>query len=239
MKFGIREVCDCVFTSLDGKGPNFVIDTATMSSIESSATTVYAQGGKGYARLAAWEGEKVLTFTIESAILTPESLSALVGGKMTNGKIQITTKDFAGYYGISAHTLIRETEDGEDKAALITIPKAKLQSNINLSMAPNGDPSSFTFTFDAFEKDGLLCEIAIQDGGTTTATNNSEKTIATLFDDNGIFQAISDDALTLASASWTALDGGTGSPKGTKFYDGSLTEVSTVTKGNRVTLYSL
>ena len=61
MKFGIREVCDCAFVSLDGKGPNFTIDTATMSTIESASTTVYAQGGKGYARLAAWEGEKTLT----------------------------------------------------------------------------------------------------------------------------------------------------------------------------------
>jgi hypothetical protein len=42
MKFGIREVCDCAFISTDGKGPNFAIDTATMSTIEGASTTVYA-----------------------------------------------------------------------------------------------------------------------------------------------------------------------------------------------------
>jgi len=42
MRFGIREVCDCIFTSIDGKGLNFIIDTAKMSTMESASTTVYA-----------------------------------------------------------------------------------------------------------------------------------------------------------------------------------------------------
>ena len=73
MKFGIREVCDCKFTSQDGKDLDFTINTAKMSTLESASTTVYAQGGRGFSRLAAWEGEKTLTFTIEDAILTTES----------------------------------------------------------------------------------------------------------------------------------------------------------------------
>jgi hypothetical protein len=79
MKFGIREVCNCEFTSTDGKGLNFEIDTAKMSALESSSTTVYAQGGRGNSRLTAWEGEKTVTFTIEDAILTSASLQALLG----------------------------------------------------------------------------------------------------------------------------------------------------------------
>lgn len=157
MRFGIREVCDCIFTSIDGKGLNFIIDTAKMSTMESASTTVYAQGGRGFARLAAWEGEKTLTFTVENAILTTESFAALLGKASTSSALgtgfkryTLSADSYAGYYTVSAHTLWRDVETGADHACVITIPKAKLQSNLSLSMAPNGDPAAFTFTFDAF-----------------------------------------------------------------------------------------
>ena len=33
MKFGIREVCDCVFTSTDGKGLNFISNKIIVASL--------------------------------------------------------------------------------------------------------------------------------------------------------------------------------------------------------------
>ena len=148
--FGIREVCHCVFTSKDeSKHPSFVIDTAKMSSLESASTTVYAQGGSGNSRLMAWEGEKTLTFTIEDALITPESFRALTGATGSDNLFKIYPTSFAGYYSITAYTLFREQETGTDKVTTITIPNAKLQTQLNLSMSPTGDPSTFTFTFDA------------------------------------------------------------------------------------------
>ena len=35
-------------------------------------------------------------------------------------------------------------------AATFIIPKVKIQSNFTFSMASSGDPSTFTFTMDAF-----------------------------------------------------------------------------------------
>lgn len=166
MKFGIREVCDCAFRSLDGK-QDFYIDSAKMSTLESTSTTVYAQGGRGFSRLAAWEGEKTLTFTVEDALLTTDSFNALIGGT-TNGTYKITTTDFAGYYEISASTLMRDVEYGTDHAATIVIPKAKLQSNLNIPMSPTGDPATFTFTFDAFPVNGELCIITINEDNAIT-----------------------------------------------------------------------
>ena len=154
MKFGIREVADMTFTKLSGVGPaQFIINSAKTSTLEGSSTTVYAQGGQGNSRLMAWEGEKTLTFTVEDALITMESFYALTGAEVTDTEngIKFTTKttSFAGYYSIHAHTLFRD-ENGNDHAAYIDIPRAKLQSNISLAMAPSGDPSTFTFTFDAF-----------------------------------------------------------------------------------------
>ena len=155
MKFGIREVCDCKFTKLSGVGPiEFIIDTAKMSTLDNSSSTVYAQGGQGYSRLLAWEGEKIVTFTVEDALISEEAFHALTGADRTATKDKVTysikTTSFAGFYSVEADTLFRELETGKDMPTKIKFPKVKLQTTLNLSMAPTGDPSTFTFTFDAF-----------------------------------------------------------------------------------------
>ena len=47
--------------------------------MEQSTTTVYAQGGRGNARLLAWEGEKTLTFSFTDALLSPIGFAILSG----------------------------------------------------------------------------------------------------------------------------------------------------------------
>jgi len=98
MKFGVREIVDVVFkATADGQKigdktfkkyqPVFMIDTATTSSLEQATTTVYAQGGKGYNRLIAWEGEKTMTFTVTDALMSPMGLAVLTGaGLITPNK---------------------------------------------------------------------------------------------------------------------------------------------------------
>ena len=51
---------------------------------------------------------------------------------------------------IDASTLFRRESDGVDMPAEITLPNVKIQSNFTFSMASTGDPSTFTFTMDAF-----------------------------------------------------------------------------------------
>ena len=174
MKFGIREVANMEFTKLSGIGPQkFEIDSAKTSTLEGASTTVYAQGGQGNARLMAWEGEKTLTFTVEDALITMESFQALSGAEATNTDegIMFTVKStsFAGYYSITAKTLFRD-ENGVDHSAEIRIPRAKLQSTLNIAMAPSGDPSTFTFVFDALpgvdrENKDVLFTLEIKDEG--------------------------------------------------------------------------
>ena len=106
MKFGVREICDVVFkaksnvqigTKLFKAGqPVLYIDSAKTSTMEGAATTVYAQGGKGNARLIAWEGEKTLTFTVEDALLSPVGFAVLsgaglLGGAGAEGKVHVHT----------------------------------------------------------------------------------------------------------------------------------------------------
>ena len=298
-RFGSREICDVTFKALvnDQKvgnktfkagQPVFVIDTATTSNMEQASTTVYAQGGKGYNRLIAWEGEKTLTFTVTDALMSPLGLAVLTGAglsndegekidvkhihvtydvaigndgngeitaeklaaelglpekstievcndptlkpyatildgngavagwaddialsgtdsttlnniievsagkplkinselgknktikldfyvRMTGGATEITVApdDFGGYFYVEADTLYRN-QDGKDMAATITFPKVKIQSGFTLTMAPNGDPSTFDFVMDAFpaytyfdQTKKVVCDITIVSG---------------------------------------------------------------------------
>lgn len=250
MKFGVREIANVVFkakakttigTSTFKAGqPVLYIDSATTSTIEGAATTVYAQGGRGNTRLIAWEGEKTLTFTVEDALLSPIGFSILSGAGLfkdnskqvhvhvtsqayvNNGEIdlssaladgetidetapiftmvteadgsitgdlltgltaegtkltgadsqydgetvfvdfyvvknskdvselQIDAEHFAGNYYVEASTLFRRESDGVDMPAEITLPNVKIQSNFTFNMASTGDPSTFSFTMDAF-----------------------------------------------------------------------------------------
>lgn len=65
-------------------------------------------------------------------------------------EINITPDKFAGYFYIEGDTLFRRQSDGKDLAAQMIIPNAKIQTAFNFSMSPAGDPSTFTFTADAF-----------------------------------------------------------------------------------------
>ena len=283
MKFGVREICDVVLKRkaggyfgnlyLDKGAPVLYFDTLKTSSLEGQATTVYAQGGKGNPRLVAWEGDRVVTFTMEDALISPESFSVLSGAglidataeekiyvhvteqvEVKNGKItldkmpagfsdnpevipdaemyimlmtsdgsintakqpmkipaaqikqemvagdvvgawltwynederhieaesQVAEEDykvvegdvvfvdyyveatqrvkqinieagkFGGSYYLEASTLFRDQATGEDYPAEFIIPNCKVQSNFTFTMAPTGDPSTFTFTLDAF-----------------------------------------------------------------------------------------
>ena len=301
MKFGVREICDVVLKRkaagyfgklyLDKNMPVLYFDTLKTSSLEGQATTVYAQGGKGNPRLVAWEGDRTVTFTMEDALISPESFSILSGagfmdadenapiyvhtteqievkgntitlskkpspkGEMyimlmnedgsinvnklpmkipsefvggiengeidldeawaawvadynrdarhdqliqagildsavapTKGKLESDGRDyvygdledpaadqgsvlyvdyyvetqsgakqidieaskFGGSYYLEASTLFRDQATGEDYPAEFIIPNCKVQSNFTFTMAPTGDPSTFTFTMDAF-----------------------------------------------------------------------------------------
>lgn len=305
MRFGVREICDVVFkplTSVDIAGQHFdamqpvlYLDTAKTSTLEGTATTVYAQGGKGNPRLIGWDGEKVITFTVEDALMSPISFAMLSGAGVVKGnkkdgkkiyvhttydlvvekdnqgtlfarltaaerndatlvvskeapvypvvldsagaqktflsaitdqqiyigaiagtdsnysnneqtqkgkdilfvlaskkvetdnggniipgfessdyspedvqvgdsvridcytvhddgayEMEIEAGTFAGYYYIEASTLFRDEATGVDMPAEFIIPRGKIQSNFTFSMAASGDPSTFTFTIDAF-----------------------------------------------------------------------------------------
>ena len=100
----------------------------------------------------------------------------------TVSELQIDMQHFAGYYYVEADTLFRRQSDGKDLPANITFPNVKIQSNFTFSMAATGDPSTFTFTMDAFpgytyfdRTKKVLCAIQVVDD--STEDSETAKTI--------------------------------------------------------------
>lgn len=322
MKFGVREICDVVFRAkapmkvgnkiFYRNEPVIYFDTLKTSTLEGAATTVYAQGGRGNARLMSWDGERTVTFTMEDALISPEGLAILTGaglmeateskpiyvhstetivldstqgveGTITNGvitlsgieltetpatkggiyvmlmdpdgnvisepfttghegagklvvadkslsvsssnahpslasvnltkeqmdgykvlvdyyvehkgnamEINITPDKFGGAFYIEASTLFREYPSQQDLPAEFIIPNGRVQSNFTFTMAGSGDPSTFTFTVDAFPdytrfngNEKVLATIQVI-GGNATEELNREATKTMRVEANGL-----------------------------------------------------
>ena len=93
--------------------------------------------------------------------------------KRTAGLMQIDIEPdkFGGNYYLEASTLFRDQSTGEDYPAEFILPNCRIQSNFTFTMAPTGDPSTFTFTVDAFPgvtkydaSKKVLCAIQIYSG---------------------------------------------------------------------------
>ena len=91
-----------------------------------------------------------VTATFEDGVTAKAVLVDYYIDKSTGAtQIDIEPECFGGNFYIEADTLFRDT-NGADHAAQFVIPNGKIQSNFTLTMASSGDPSTFTFTVDAF-----------------------------------------------------------------------------------------
>ena len=103
---------------------------------------------------AATPSSGTVVFTVDEPYQENDEVTVLVDFyvKASSGayEMDITPDKFGGYYYLEASTLFRRQDTGKDMAATFIIPKVKIQSNFTFSMASSGDPSTFTFTMDAF-----------------------------------------------------------------------------------------
>lgn len=106
------------------------------------------------------DGNSTGEFTSASGTDTAITASTVKAGKaylvdyyteVTSGlsEFDIEPNKFGGNYYLEGSTLFRNTS-GKDLPAEFVLPNCKIQSNFTFSMANTGDPSTFTFTVDAF-----------------------------------------------------------------------------------------
>lgn len=105
-RYGIKEVADFTFYEINDDGtpgnPVLYLDTLKVSTVEQTASAVYAQGGKGNPRLIGWDFGKEITLNLEDALFSPKSMAIMFGDgtvDTTTTSIKKTIKAIAGKGG--------------------------------------------------------------------------------------------------------------------------------------------
>ena len=176
MKFGIRECCDVVFRAkapmkvgnkIFYKGePVIYFDTLKTSTLEGAATTVYAQGGRGNARLMSWDGERTVTFSMEDALISPEGLAILTGaGLITAGEVDENGKAKVVYVHYTEKHEIPSVEE-LDTEYTFTLDK---------EVADHKEAAVYVMILDG--NDNMLCEpfSSVRAANKVSATANSKE----------------------------------------------------------------
>lgn len=157
---------------IDGTAPIFVMITEEDGSITGELLTDLAVDSDGKTLTGATSAKGKTVFV--------DFYMAKEASKVS--ELTIDASNFAGYYYVEASTLFRRESDGVDMPAEITLPNVKIQSNFTFSMAATGDPSTFTFTMDAFpgytmfdKTKKVLCVIQVVED--STAGSSELKTV--------------------------------------------------------------
>ena len=171
--FGIKEVADVGFYDVGTveidttsgavtKGtPLFVLDTLKVSTIENTAEQADAKGGKGNAPLIIWDYGREITITLQDAVLTQETLSMMFEGnaKDASNEIVISANTFPGTYSIVGKTFARDI-NGKDSLFTWYVPKAKVNSEVTLTMDAEGDPTVFDMNLRVLrDADGTMVKL--------------------------------------------------------------------------------
>ena len=158
-RFGIKEVADVRFVPYgsNAKGKELLFDTLKVSNIEFTSEEAFARGGKGNPKLITWDYNREATLTLQDALLSMDTLAMIFGdyehseGEITT--INIGSDTYPGFYAIEGYTYAKGM-DGTDKYFKFSIPKAKISSNVTLTMEAEGDPTVFDMTITALKADG-------------------------------------------------------------------------------------
>ena len=82
-RYGIKEVADVTFYNINKDGSQgahvLYLDTLKVSTIEQTAESSEARGGKGNAALISWDYGKEITVTLEDALYSTKSLALMFG----------------------------------------------------------------------------------------------------------------------------------------------------------------
>jgi hypothetical protein len=171
--FGIKEVSDVAFykegtVECDAKGnltateaPLFILDTLKVSNIENTAEQSDAKGGKGNAPLITWDYGREITISLQDAVLSEKTLSLMFEGSAdaADNVIEINARKYPGVYTVVGKTFAREMKGG-DTVFTWFVPRAKVNSEVTLTMEAEGDPTVFDMNLKVLRtSDGSMMKL--------------------------------------------------------------------------------
>lgn len=278
-RYGIKEVADVVFYTINSDGtpgtPVLVLDTLKISTIEQTAESTSARGGKGNPELISWDYGKEITVALEDALFSAKSMALMYGVdvddnnafgeeeyilktvkpknvevdaasssawfiingekvavdswecfsdkgellasdnpipegtvyvtghiKVNGQKISISADSFPGTYYIVGDTYARSAKTGQDEFFQFIIPKAKMQSEVTLTMEAEGDPSTFNMSMKVLRPaNGQMMKLVKYAPRNIVASGIVKNNVDWSFDEDGLLVFSSKTATDMANQS--------------------------------------
>ena len=120
-RYGIKEVADVTFYKINADGskgaPVLFLDTLKVSTVEQTASSADARGGKGNPKLVSWDFGKEINVTLTDALFSPASMAIMFGDKdgvgIGNTEEKITKVAMARISATQADTTVEiDTKNG-------------------------------------------------------------------------------------------------------------------------------
>lgn len=182
-RYGIKEVADVTFYKIKEDGtkgdPVLYLDTLKVSTIEQTAETVDARGGKGNPKLVTWDYGKEITVTIEDALFSAKSMAIMFG----NG---IATAKSSGTVSRTVMARVIDTSSGGTTSAEIDYifvdlynATSKSAERYKVDMKETTARANMITLADAIAKGMTITGLTAEDGTVITGTFDSVANIKT------------------------------------------------------------
>lgn len=118
--------------------PVLYLDTLKVSTIEQTAETSDAKGGKGNATLISWDYGKEITVTLEDALFSAKSMAIMFGNGTTK---EVSTVSDINYSDVNGKRVIMKTEQ--------FVAESSGQITVNTSSYPQADQRGWSGKYEA------------------------------------------------------------------------------------------
>lgn len=158
IKMANRYGLNLKLTNIKDETDTAVIDFANEVSLEISGEITWATGGQGHVKMIGFKDPKEGTLKISTQVTTMQVMQLLAGGKLTDKGNKVSFKDDGKiafkYYKIEGDTVWKD-EEGVVYNEKVTVYKALVKPNYNVTYNGSGDPTSIDIEFElAVDKEG-------------------------------------------------------------------------------------
>ena len=179
-RYGIKEVADVTFYEINDDGsqgkPVLFLDTLKVSTIEQTAETADARGGKGNPKLITWDYGKEITVNIEDALFSPKSMAIMLGNGVAGKKGKdVVTRTVAARIGTDGKIdyVTADVYDASEKGAV----RKKLDMKVSESSNSSARAGMIDFDTAGLAKESTTYTITSEDGATVVSQLNNAAAI--------------------------------------------------------------
>ena len=163
IKMANRYGLNLKLTNIKDESDTMVLDFANEVSLEITGEITWATGGQGHVKMIGFKDPKEGTLKISTQVTTMQVMQLISGGRLDAKSNKVSFKDDGKiafkYYKIEGDTVWKD-EEGVVYEEKVTVYKALVKPNYNVTYNGSGDPTSIDIEFElAVDKEGNFVDI--------------------------------------------------------------------------------